>query len=75
MAVAADPLGVMVRLVRMAAGANLSLGHAPLMRQVTKSAVRRGVGEFEMKFRPTRMASDAGHERFYLLRLEVAARA
>ena len=48
MAISAGRLGVVVRLIGMAAGTNFPLGRLPLVRNMTSRAVRGGVGRLKM---------------------------
>ena len=43
MAISAEAFRIVVRLIRVAAVTNLSLGYLPLMRYMTRRAINRGV--------------------------------
>lgn len=48
MAISAEAFRIVIRLIRVAAVTDLSLGHLPLMRNMTRRAINRGVCGSEM---------------------------
>lgn len=72
MAISAKAFRIVVGFIRVAAVTDLSLGHLPLMRQVTGRTVNRRVGGPEMEFATLRMTRVACCERLKLLLLQMA---
>ena len=63
MTISAGRLRVVIGLVRVAAGASLSLCRSPLVRKMTRRAVRRGVGRLEMQLSAVGMAGNTRRDR------------